>query len=162
MLFSKSSIYILSNTHALQFQYHENPAFYGIHMALYYDVLVYCKLLLVSITINEFSSKSIQWWVEIEFVTDLKLDEIYRCAMIWTLDFIIFHYTGRNTLDANKNQPTTEKGQYSVGGKIYKPLLESTRPFIFLPFILRGKRPFDIREHKLAHERGNVASKRKK
>ena len=81
--------------------------------------------------------------------------------MIWVLSFIIFHDTGRNTVDVNENQPTTEKGQYSVRGKIYKPLLESTRPFIFLPFILRGKRPFNIREHKLTHEQGNEASKRK-
>ena len=81
--------------------------------------------------------------------------------MIWTLNFTIFHYTGGNVVDNHVNQQTAEKGQYSVRGKIYKPLLESTRPFIFLPFILRGKRPFNIREHKLAHERGNEASKGK-
>ena len=84
--------------------------------------------------------------------------------MIWVLSFIIFHDTGRNTLDVNENQPTTEKGQYSVRGKIYKPLLESTRPFIFLPFILRGKRgkrPFYVRMHKLAHHQANAASKSK-
>ena len=84
--------------------------------------------------------------------------------MIWVLSLIIFHDTGRNTLDVNENQPTTEKGQYSVRGKIYKPLLESTRPFIFLPFILRGKRgkrPFYVRMHKLAHHQANTASKSK-
>ena len=84
--------------------------------------------------------------------------------MIWVLSLIIFHDTGRNTLDVNENQPTTEKGQYSVRGKIYKPLLESTRPFIFLPFILRGKRgkrPFYVRMHKLAHHQANAASKSK-
>ena len=64
-------------------------------------------------------------------------------------------------VDVHENQPTTEKGQYYVRGKIYKPLLESTRPFIFLPFILRGKRPFIIRDHKLTHEQGIEASKGK-
>ena len=81
--------------------------------------------------------------------------------MIRVLSFLIFHYTGRNVVDNHENQSTTEKGQYYVKGKIYKPLLESTRPFIFLPFILRGKRPFNIREHKLSHEQANTASKRK-
>ena len=64
-------------------------------------------------------------------------------------------------VELDQNQPKTGKGQYHVRGKIYKPLLESTRPFIFLPFILRGKRPFNVRQHKFARKQGNEASKRK-
>ena len=46
-------------------------------------------------------------------------------------------------------------------GKIYKPLLESTRPFIFLPFILRGKRPFSIAMIQSSHKEGKEASEGK-
>ena len=60
-----------------------------------------------------------------------------------------------------ENQATTEKGQYFVRGKIYKPLLESPRPFLFLPFILRLKRPFSIRMRQDGNTDGYTVSKSK-
>ena len=64
-------------------------------------------------------------------------------------------------VDTFEDQVTTEKGQYSARGKIYKPLLESTRPFIFLPFIRRGKQPFSVRVRQDGNAEGYAVSKSK-
>ena len=74
----------------------------------------------------------------------------------------ISYHTGRDVDSTFENEVTAEKGQYSVRGKIYKPLLESTRPFIFLPFILRGKRPFSIAMIQSSHKEGKEASEGKR
>ena len=73
----------------------------------------------------------------------------------------ISYYTGRDMVDHDEHKSTTEKGQYSVRRKIYKPLLESTRPFIFLPFILRVKRPFSIRMRQDGNTEEHAVSKSK-